>query len=119
MNDSPTLAATHGAPSGRLAVRPGRLFIGGKWRDSRGGNPTGVRMPMIIDDVTPRWADPQGLGPEAIDRYLRSSLNAQDVGLIEPEDVAAVIAFLRSPDAYRVTGEAIDVAAGANVRWNS
>ena len=82
-------------------------------------NPTGVRTPMIINDATLRWADPQNPGPQAIDHYLRTSLNAQDVGLIEPEDVAVVIPFLCSPDAHRVTGEAIDVAAGANVRWNS
>lgn len=82
-------------------------------------NPTGVRTPMVINDATLRWADPQNPGPQAIDRYLRSSLNAQDVGLIEPEDVAAAVPFLCSPDAGRITGEAIDVAAGANVRWNS
>jgi SDR family mycofactocin-dependent oxidoreductase len=82
-------------------------------------NPTGVRTPMIINEATLRWADPQNPGPQAIDRFLRTSLNAQDVGLIEPEDVAAVIPFLCSADSHRITGEAIDVAAGANVRWNS
>ncbi|MBD2101830.1 mycofactocin-coupled SDR family oxidoreductase [Leptolyngbya sp. FACHB-261] len=82
-------------------------------------NPTGVRTPMIINEATLTWADPKNPSPAAIDNYLRNSLNAQDVGLIEPEDVAAGVPFFCSPDAYRVTGEAMDIAAGANVRWNS
>lgn len=82
-------------------------------------NPTGVRTPMIINNATLSWADPKNPSPAAIDNYLRNSLNAQDVGLIEPEDVAAGVPFFCSPDAYRITGEAMDIAAGANVRWNS
>jgi NAD(P)-dependent dehydrogenase (short-subunit alcohol dehydrogenase family) len=82
-------------------------------------NPTGVRTPMIINDATLSWADPNNPSPDAIENYLRNSMNAQDVGLIEPEDVAAGVPFFCSPDAYRITGEAMDIAAGANVRWNS
>jgi SDR family mycofactocin-dependent oxidoreductase len=82
-------------------------------------NPTGVRTPMIINQATLTWADPKNPTPDAIEKYLRTSLNAQDVGLIEPEDVAAGVPFFCSPDSNRVTGEAIDIAAGANVRWNS
>jgi SDR family mycofactocin-dependent oxidoreductase len=82
-------------------------------------NPTGVRTPMIINEATLTWADPNNPSPVAIENYLRNSLNAQDVGLIEPEDVAAGVPFFCSPDSYRITGEAMDIAAGANVRWNS
>lgn len=82
-------------------------------------NPTGVRTPMIINEATLTWADPNNPSPAAIENYLRNSLNAQDVGLIEPEDVAAGVPFFCSPDSYRITGEAMDIAAGANVRWNS
>jgi SDR family mycofactocin-dependent oxidoreductase len=82
-------------------------------------NPTGVRTPMIINEATLAWADPDNPSPDAIENYLRNSLNAQDVGLIEPEDVAAGVPFFCSPDSNRVTGEAMDIAAGANVRWNS
>lgn len=82
-------------------------------------NPTGVRTPMIINKATLTWADPKNPTPDAIDKYLRNNLNAQDVGLIEPEDVAAGVPFFCSPDSNRVTGEAMDIAAGANVRWNS
>ena len=82
-------------------------------------NPTGVRTPMIINDATLSWADPKNPSPDAIENYLRNSMNAQDVGLIEPEDVAAGVPFFCSLDAYRITGEAMDIAAGANVRWNS
>jgi SDR family mycofactocin-dependent oxidoreductase len=82
-------------------------------------NPTGVRTPMIVNPATLKWADPENPTADAVERRNRANLNAQDVGLIEPEEVAAAIPFLCSPDAGRITGEAIDVAAGANVRWNS
>lgn len=82
-------------------------------------NPTGVRTPMIINEATLTWADPNNPSPAAIENYLRNSLNAQNVGLIEPEDVAAGVPFFCSPDSRRITGEAMDIAAGANVRWNS
>jgi SDR family mycofactocin-dependent oxidoreductase len=82
-------------------------------------NPTGVRTPMNLNPATLSWSNPERPSVESLDHYLRSSLNAQNIGLIEPEDVAAAVPFLCSPDASRITGEAIDVAAGANVRWNS
>jgi SDR family mycofactocin-dependent oxidoreductase len=82
-------------------------------------NPTGVRTPMIVNPATLKWADPENPTADAVERRNRAHLNAQDVGLIEPEEVAAAIPFLCSPDAGRITGEALDVAAGANVRWNS
>jgi enoyl-[acyl-carrier-protein] reductase (NADH) len=46
-------------------------------------------------------------------------LNAQDRDFISPDEVAAAGMFFLSPAAAVITGEALDVAAGANVHWNS
>jgi NAD(P)-dependent dehydrogenase (short-subunit alcohol dehydrogenase family) len=38
---------------------------------------------------------------------------------LEPEEVANALLFFAMPEAAYITGEAMDVAAGANARWNS
>jgi SDR family mycofactocin-dependent oxidoreductase len=45
--------------------------------------------------------------------------HALNVGIIEPEEVAAAVVFLVSDEARYLTGGAIDVGAGSNARWSA
>ena len=71
-------------------------------------NPTGVRTTMTQQ---PKYRD-------TFEKFLRG-FNAQERGFIEPDEVAAALVFFAMPEAAVITGEAMDVAAGANTRWNS
>jgi NAD(P)-dependent dehydrogenase (short-subunit alcohol dehydrogenase family) len=71
-------------------------------------NPTGVRTAMTQQ---PKYRN-------QFEKFLRG-FNAQDRGFIEPDEVAAALLFFALPEAAVITGEAMDVAAGANTRWNS
>lgn len=71
-------------------------------------NPTGVRTAMTQQ---PRYRD-------QFEKFLRTS-QAQGRGFIEPDEVAAALVFFAMPEATVITGEAMDVAAGANTQWNS
>ena len=72
-------------------------------------HPTGVRTPMIINDVMQAFleADPQ-MG--------QGMANALPVGMVEPVDVSNAIVFLVSDDGRFVTGVALPVDAGFTVR---
>jgi len=75
--------------------------------------------PGIIDtpmqDVfLPELARQAGLAPEEFQAQRVATVPLRRVGT--PEDVAAVVAFLLSPDAGYVTGEDINVSAGL-VTW--
>lgn len=50
---------------------------------------------------------------------VAQQLHALDVGIIEPEEVAATVVFLVSDQARHLTGGAIDVGAGSNARWSA
>lgn len=50
---------------------------------------------------------------------VAQQLHALNVGIIEPEEVAAAVVFLVSDEAYYLTGGAIDVGAGSNARWSA
>ena len=81
-------------------------------------NPTGVRTVMTQNDVARRWANPENPTQENLERALYS-LNAQPRSFLEPEEIANALLFFAMPEAATITGEAMDVAAGANARWNS
>ncbi len=81
-------------------------------------NPTGVRTMMTQNDLARRWANPENPTQENLERALYS-FNAQARSFLEPEEVANALLFFAMPEAAYITGEAMDVAAGANVRWNS
>lgn len=53
------------------------------------------------------------------DEWLRANYHMMDVGLLEPEDMAGTALYLVSPASQWVTGQIIDVAAGANTRWTA
>lgn len=50
---------------------------------------------------------------------VAQQLHALNVGIIEPEEVAATVVFLASDQARSLTGGAIDVGAGSNARWSA
>lgn len=81
-------------------------------------NPTGVRTMMTQNDAARRWANPDNPTQENLEAALRA-FNSQPRSFLEPEEVANALLFFAMPEAACITGEAMDVAAGANVRWNS
>ncbi len=81
-------------------------------------NPTGVRTLMTQNDEARRWANPENPTQENLENALRS-FNSQPRSFLEPEEIANALLFFAMPEAGAITGEAMDVAAGANVRWNS
>jgi NAD(P)-dependent dehydrogenase (short-subunit alcohol dehydrogenase family) len=74
----------------------------------------GVRPGAIMTPLAEVYLDAYGEDREAM---LRSWRELSPLGLVgEPDDVAAVIAFLLSEDARFVSGELINVDAGATAR---
>jgi NAD(P)-dependent dehydrogenase (short-subunit alcohol dehydrogenase family) len=86
--------------------------------------PTTVETPLYRHDEQYRDMMPQlyeqNLSFEERERrvgeWVAGSFNAIPVPWIDPEDVADAIAFLTSDRARYVTGEVLDLAAGANAR---
>ena len=76
-------------------------------------HPSGVNTPMINNEHTRQW----------LERYAAEAATPRDMGnampveVLEPEDIAAAVAWLVSDDARYVTGVALPVDAGyANKR---
>jgi SDR family mycofactocin-dependent oxidoreductase len=76
-------------------------------------HPSGVNTPMINNEHTRQW----------LERYIAEAKTPRDMGnampveVLEPEDIAAAVAWLVSDDARYVTGVALPVDAGyANKR---
>jgi NAD(P)-dependent dehydrogenase (short-subunit alcohol dehydrogenase family) len=71
-------------------------------------HPAGVNTPMIDNDFTRSWleglAQEQHGGPDMT--------NALPVQALEPEDIAAAVAFLASDEARYITGITLPVDAG-------
>ena len=68
-------------------------------------------VPGGIFDTYPRMA---GISRE---QYERKLLRSIPLGRFEtPEDVAAAVGFLASPDAAYITGEALNVSGGQTMR---
>jgi short-subunit dehydrogenase len=83
------------------------------------------RSGVTVNAIAPT-AVRTGLGgpqaPEArarADEWLKANYHKMDVGILEPEDVAGSVVFLASPAARYITGEVIDIAAGANARYTA
>lgn len=81
-------------------------------------NPTGVRTMMTQNDAARRWANPANPTQENLEKALME-FNPLPISFLQPEQVANSLLFFAMPEAAHITGEAMDVAAGANVRWNS
>jgi SDR family mycofactocin-dependent oxidoreductase len=83
-----------------------------------------VATPLFRDDEQYRDTRPDLYEKEMtfeerdaeMDRWVRDAFHALPVGFMEPEAIADAVAFLASDRARYVTGEVLDVAAGANAR---
>jgi SDR family mycofactocin-dependent oxidoreductase len=73
-------------------------------------HPTGVNTPMINNDMVARHHE------TAIPEDDLALINAIPVSAIEPEDVAAAVAWLCSNDSRYITGSQFPVDAGATLR---
>jgi NAD(P)-dependent dehydrogenase (short-subunit alcohol dehydrogenase family) len=67
----------------------------------------------VSEEVTTALAQRHGLTPEALDRDSLSRVPLGRYGM--PEDVAQAVAFLVSPAASYITGQAINVCGGSMV----
>lgn len=81
-------------------------------------NPTGVRTMMTQNDEARRWANPENPTQENLEKALMS-FNSQPRSFLEPAEIANALLFFAMPESAMITGEAMDVAAGANVRWSA
>ena len=83
--------------------------------------PTGVTVNAVAPTaVRTGLSGPQTEEQRAqSDEWLDANYHAQDVGLLEPEDIAGTVVYLASSAARYVTGATVDVAAGANARYTA
>lgn len=72
---------------------------------------------MTQNDEARRWANPENPTQENLEKALMS-FNSQPRSFLDPAEIARALLFFAMPESAAVTGEAMDVAAGANVRWN-
>jgi SDR family mycofactocin-dependent oxidoreductase len=71
-------------------------------------HPTGVNTPMINNEHTRQWLDQLGAESDSATNWV----NAMPVDAVEPEDIAAAVAWLVSDEARYVTGVTLPVDAG-------
>lgn len=83
--------------------------------------PSGVTVNGIAPTATRTGlGGPQSAEQRAnADQWLKANYHKMDVGILEPEDMTGAVVFLASPGAKWVSGQVIDVAAGANARWTA
>ncbi len=80
--------------------------------------PGNVSTPMIHNDVLYRLMRPDLEQPSREDVVEgMTSLHAQPVPWLEPEEVTAAVVFLASESARHITGSVLDVDAGASARF--
>ncbi|HEV3281329.1 MAG TPA: mycofactocin-coupled SDR family oxidoreductase [Acidimicrobiales bacterium] len=80
--------------------------------------PGNVSTPMIHNDVLYRLMRPDLEHPNREDVVEgMTSLHAQPVPWLEPEEVTAAVVFLASEAARHITGSVVDVDAGASARF--
>jgi SDR family mycofactocin-dependent oxidoreductase len=80
--------------------------------------PGNVSTPMIHNDVLYRLMRPDLEQPSREDVVEgMTSLHAQPIPWLEPEEVTAAVVFLASDSARHITGTVVDVDAGASARF--
>jgi SDR family mycofactocin-dependent oxidoreductase len=80
--------------------------------------PGNVSTPMIHNDVLYRLMRPDLEQPSREDVVEgMTSLHAQPIPWLEPEEVTAAVVFLASESARHITGTVVDVDAGASARF--
>ena len=79
-------------------------------------NPTVFRSAMVLNEAAYAWA---GVGSESELDNLFRQIHTLDVGILEPEDVAAAVGALAGPGGRYVSGTAVDVTAGLSSGWTA
>ena len=78
---------------------------------------------VTVNTVNPTAVDsvrkPTGEALKNAEDFLAGSYNVMDVAFLKPEAIADSVAFLASESAAFITGETLDVAAGANARYTA
>ena len=67
-----------------------------------------------LPDMLERYAQKRGIPPDAVETYLTRQIPLGR--LCAPEDVANLAAFLASDDSNYMTGQALNVTGGAEMR---
>ncbi len=81
--------------------------------------PSNVTVNAVAPTAVDSVRKPTGEALERANAYLTSYYNALPIAFLEPDAVAHAVVFLASPKAAFVTGEIMDIAAGANARYTA
>ncbi|MBM2578137.1 SDR family NAD(P)-dependent oxidoreductase [Jannaschia sp. Os4] len=80
----------------------------------------GVTATAVAPTAVESVRMPEGDALEQANEALSNGgYNAMDIAFLEPVEIGHAVAFLASPRAAFITGEIVDVAAGANIRWTA
>lgn len=78
---------------------------------------------VTVNGVSPTAVEsvrmPTGEALERANAYLTTHYNALPIAFLKPEEVAYAVSFLASEKASFISGEILDVAAGANARYTA
>jgi SDR family mycofactocin-dependent oxidoreductase len=75
-------------------------------------HPAGVHTPMIDNEFTRSWLEGLAQESQGAGEMAPNMTNALPVQALEPEDIAAAVAFLVSDEARYITGVTLPVDAG-------
>ena len=109
----------HGSPNNAHYVASKWGVIGLVKSAAIAAGPSGVTVNAVNPTAVDSVRKPTGEALEQANEALAGGYNAMDVAFLEPIEVAHAVAFLASPRANFITGETIDVAAGANARYTA
>ena len=81
--------------------------------------PSNVTVNAVSPTAVETIRMPQGEALERANEFLTTHYNVMPIGFLPPEAIADAFLFLASQRAQYITGEVIEVAAGANARFTA
>ena len=109
----------HGTPGNSHYVASKWGLIGLVKSAALEAGPSTVTVNAVAPTAVDSIRKPTGEALERANAFLTNHYNALPVGFLEPKSVADAVSFLASPRAAFITGEILDVAAGANARYTA